>query len=98
MSAQKNCPKFWINLESNTVSNHFSVADTHHASSSFDELGPAIDAVKNQGWIAQLINSKDNASSLDKSWKKLDRIISDAGASSLVFPYFFGTVLMDFVS
>jgi hypothetical protein len=55
-----------------------------HTSSSFDELGPAIEAVQNQAWIVQFINSKENASFLDKSWKKMDRIINDAGASRLV--------------
>lgn len=46
---------------------------------SFDELGSAIEAVNNQAWITKYINSKDNASSLDKSWKKLDGIINEAG-------------------
>lgn len=41
--------------------------------------------MKNQTQIAQFINSKENASSLDKSWKKLDGIINDAGVSGLVF-------------
>lgn len=54
-------------------------------SSSFDELCPAIEAMKNQNSFAQFINSKDNASSLDKCWRKLDGIINDTGVSSLVF-------------
>jgi hypothetical protein len=41
--------------------------------------------MKNQNSFAQFINSKDNASSLDKCWRKLDGIINDAGVSSLAF-------------
>jgi hypothetical protein len=41
--------------------------------------------MENQTWFAQFINGKDNASSLDKCWKRLDGIINDAGVGGLVF-------------
>ena len=55
-----------------------STVQTLTPSSALVELGVAIETMKNHGWLVQLINSKDNASSLDKSWKKLDGIIYDA--------------------